>query len=576
MALFRRRPNEQEQRAATLAQLASFSERSGMTTAGVVVDADKAIRHSAVWAAIELIAGVGSSLPLDEFRTVAGQQVQTDLSAVFADPDPDPSISAVAFRAQMLRSAATRGNAYAEVLGATSGTPTGLVSIHPDRVSWKWEKVNDLWQWSVYVDDRRRDRWPVGDLFHFALFQQPGSPVGLSPIEYHKQSIGQALAAQRFGQQFFDGGGNPSLIIKPPVRLTDDEARALKRQITDVTRGTREPLVMPREIEIERLTIPAEDSQFLETQRFGVEEIARVFLGGFPELIGGSVSGSAITYANREQRNADFIALSLAPRYLIPFEQALSTLVPAGRYVRHNVNALLRSDLAARYASYNTASQVSSTMGAPLLTINEMRRLENLPPVPNGDTFPVAAPAGTARDQQLANIVVSALEQTNEIRSTTSIALERAEMREAMLTEALRWLAVDRQDRELPEIRVTVADVEQRTTSHLANVIEQLAPVIAEQTRTANEQIATLRDLVATPTPAPAPIVNVAPAEVTVNVPPAEVIVNVPTQPAPIVNVQADDVTPTIVVQPADEIPTRKRVVYDRNGRVAEIVEEPS
>ena len=158
--------------------------------------------------------------------------------------------------------------------------------------------------------------------------------------------------------------------------------RSLKARIIDTTRGSREPMLMPNGWSMEKVDIPPDDSQFLETQRFGTEEIARAFLGGFPELIGSAVSGGgSLTYANREQRMADFIALSLSPKYLIPFEQALSTLVPAGRYVKHNVNALLRSDLKGRYESYELAAKTSDLMGAPLMTVDEMRALENLPPL---------------------------------------------------------------------------------------------------------------------------------------------------------------------------------------------------
>jgi HK97 family phage portal protein len=569
MAIFRRsRQQPVEERAATLASLQAFADRSGLTTAGVVVDPDRAIRLSAVWAAIELIAGVGSSMPLDEYRSVAGQQQQLPLSTVFADPDPDPSVSAVAFRAQMLRSAATRGNAYAQVLGVESGRPTGLVSIHPDRVTWKWEKQGDLWQWSVYVDGQRRERWPMGDLFHFALFQQPGSPIGLSPVEYHKQSIGAALAAQRFGQQFFDGGGNPSIILRPPVRLSPDEARALKQQVTDVTRGTREPLVMPREIEIEKMSVPAEDSQFLETQRYGVEEIARVFLGGFPELIGGSVSGSAITYANREQRNADWISLSLAPRYLIPFEQALSTLVPTGCYVKHNVDALLRSDLAARYASYKTSAEVSAIMGAPLLTINDMRRLENMPPIEGGDTYPQPASAPVMRDSQPDQMERHQHDLQQIMRDSIANRDAAAEQRDARIIEALRHIT-SRQ--EPAQVTVNLPEIQLRESDALPRAIEALAPAISEQRQLAADQLEAIRLLAET---MPAPVVNVTTPDVTVNVQPADVQVNVPDQPAPVVNVQAADVQPTIVVQPADVPATRKRVIYDRQGRVSEVVEE--
>jgi len=383
MGIFRRsRPVDQvEDRTATLGALQAIIDRSNMTAAGVPVTQESALSSSAVWACLELIAGVGSTLPLDEFTTKAGTQVAVNLSALFADPDPDPSITAVAFRAQILRSVAARGNAYADLLGAEMGQPTGAVTIHPDRVRWDWDRTERRYR--VFVDGKLRERWPFGDLWHFALFQPPGSPIGRNPIEVQRQTIGASLAAQQFGAQFFDSGGHPTVFLKMPGADPGvDEAKALKARIIDTTRGSREPMLMPNGWSMEKVDIPPDDSQFLETQRFGTEEIARAFLGGFPELIGSAVSGGgSLTYANREQRMADFIALSLSPKYLIPFEQALSTLVPAGRYVKHNVNALLRSDLKGRYESYELAARTSDLMGAPLMTVDEMRALENLPPL---------------------------------------------------------------------------------------------------------------------------------------------------------------------------------------------------
>lgn len=530
MALFRRTKPAVEERIGSLAELQSILDRSGLTRSGVVVTPDKALTHSAVWAAIELVASVGSSLPLDEFRKQGDNLVQLPLSPIFADPDPEPSVSAQALRAQILRSVASRGNAYCELLGdPINGIVTGMTTIHPDRATWRLERVGDsqAWQWQLYIDNVRRNRWPLGDVWHFALFQQPGCPVGLSPIEYHRQSIGQALAAQQFGQSFFDGGGNPSMIIKPPQRLADDEAKALKQKVVDVTRGNREPLVMPQEIQIERISVPAEDSQFLETQRYGVEEIARIFLGGFPELIGGSVTGTSITYANREQRNADFIALSLAPRYLIPLEVALSTLVPRGRFVRHNVNALLRSDLQARYASYKTSAEVSTMMGAPLLTINEMRRLEDLPPIDGGDQLPPVTRSDHRHDV--------------EARSSAPV-VQPIHFHQAPSPD----ITVN-----VPPTQV-VNEVRAEPAQVVVNVPDQPAQVVVN----VPDQ--------------PAPVVNVEIPAPIVNMSAGDVVVNVPDQPAPVVNVAPADVTVNIP-EPA---PSRKRVEYDRQGRVAEIIEE--
>ena len=559
-----------DSRVSSLAEVQRIIDRGGVTYSGVVVDPDKAMRSSSVWACIELIAGVGSSLPLDEFRKDTNGQKAVPLSSIFADPDPDPSVSPVGFRAQVLRSAAVRGNAYADVIGGGPGvTPTGLVSIHPDRVTWRWEKYPTGGAgWEVYVDNVKRSRWPLGDLWHFALFQEPGCPVGLSPVEYHKQSIGASLAAQKFGQQFFDGGGNPSMIIKPPEMLSEEQAKDIKARVLEVTRGNREPLVMPQQIELERVSVNPDDSQFLETQRYGVEEIARVFLGGFPELIGGASSGSSVTYANREQRMADFIALSLSPRYLVPLEAALSSLVPDGRYVRHNVNALLRSDLTARYASYKTAAEVSQIMGAPLLSVDEMRALEDLEPVANGagsvGGSQSLSPAEALQKIYLAvGVVITADEAraiVNDMTGTKLTPSMPASARSEALAELREWAP--------PQVHVHnhAADSTPPPTSppvvNITNVMpseERSDVVIPAPVVNINVDPTPVTNVVNVPDQ-PAPVVNFAAGDVTVNV---------PDQPAPVVNVAPADVTVNV-----DDTPMRKTVRYDGRGRVAEIIEE--
>lgn len=402
MALFARR--SRESRSISLAQLQKILDRSGITWSGVVIDSERAMRNSAVWASIELVSTLAASMPIDQYqKTGDGATRAMPTDRLFTDPDPDPSVTISGFIGQLMRSAAMRGNAYALLRSdPLSGRATNAVTVHPDRVQWRHEHG----RWNTYVDGVAIERWPLGPLWHWALFQQPGSPIGLSPLEYHRQTIGASVAAQKFGAQFFDSGGNPSIIIQVPDEPTVEESKALKEKVLQTTRGNREPLILPQELRIERVSINPDDSQFLETQRYGVEEIARVFLGGFPELIGSAVTGSgSVTYANREQRMADFIALSLAPRYLIPLERALSALLPAGQYVRFNMDALLRSDLAGRYASYKTAAEVSSIMGKPLLTIDEMRQLENLPEMHDDDTESDDESAAAKRDLTVAETV---------------------------------------------------------------------------------------------------------------------------------------------------------------------------
>lgn len=407
MPLFQRR--QPEARSVSLAQLQKILDRSGITWSGVVVDGERAMRNSAVWASVELVATLAASMPIEQFRKAGDQSQPVPLDSFFIDPDPDPSVSIAGFVGQVLRSAAMRGNAYALLQAdPVTGRVMRASTVHPDRVHWQIVdgKVRTL------LDGERVERWPLGPLWHFALFQQPGSPIGLSPLEYHRQTIGATIAAQKFGAAFFDSGGNPSIIIQVPDEPTVEESKALKQKVLETTRGNREPLILPQELRIERVSVTPDDSQFLETQRYGVEEIARVFLGGFPELIGSAVTGSgSITYANREQRMADFIALSLGPRYLVPLERALSMLLPADQYVRFNIDSLLRADLAGRYASYKLAAEVSTLLGQPLLTVDEMRQLENLPLMVSdsdataSDPADIAATAEQARSLSVAETV---------------------------------------------------------------------------------------------------------------------------------------------------------------------------
>jgi HK97 family phage portal protein len=232
------------------------------------------------------------------------------------------------------------------------------------------------------IDNVEQDIWPLGELFHVPLFVSPGAPFGASPIEMHRQTIGLPIAAQRFGARFFGSGAHPTTLLMPDSDPGEDGARSLKRKFMEATFGSREPIVVPQHVKVERLSIAPDESQFLETQRYGVEEVARVFLGGFAEMIGGSTSGQSVTYANAEQRDAAFLRYGLS-RYLVPLEASLSTLLPRGRKVKFNVASLLRGDLAARYASYRVSAEIEALTGKPVLMSDEIRELEDRPPLPD-------------------------------------------------------------------------------------------------------------------------------------------------------------------------------------------------
>jgi HK97 family phage portal protein len=164
--------------------------------------------------------------------------------------------------------------------------------------------------------------------------------------------------------------------------LSAEQAAGIKSAFTAATSMNREPAVMGAGLRYERIQVSPEEAQFLDTQRFTVEQIARIY-GVFPEMIGGATSGSNVTYANREQRAADWLTFGLMP-YLIPIEEALSSLVPRPQRVRFNTDALLRSDTKTRYEAHAIG------LSAGFLTVNEVRALEDLEPL--DEPAPVDSP----------------------------------------------------------------------------------------------------------------------------------------------------------------------------------------
>ena len=337
------------------------------------------MRHSAVWACVRLIAGVGSTLPLDQFRTVDGQQLPSPLAQVLADPSTDVSPSV--WRYQMWSSLLLAGNAYGLITEFTpSGFPRRVEILSPSSVTWHDEQG----VWVSKIDNQPVDRWPNGRLWHTAIFVPGGQPFGLSPITYAARSINSGLEAEKFGGEFFTGGGHPSSIIYSEQPLTPEQADGAKNAFVRATQG-REPAVFGAGLRHEQIQISPTDSQFLDSQRFTVEQVARIY-GVFPEMIGGATSGSSVTYANREQRAADWMTYGLVP-YLVPVEEALSSLLPRPQKVKANVSAVLRSDLKSRYESYEIAARIGQASGTPLLTVNEMREFEDMAPVDGGDEF---------------------------------------------------------------------------------------------------------------------------------------------------------------------------------------------
>lgn len=347
--------------------------------ADITVTTDTALRLSSVWACIRLLSDTISTLPLDAFRGDEEISVPPWLASSSSGWSLTEWLYAV------MVSLLTRGNAYG-LITARSGprlTPSQVELTNPDNVTANVD-ANGAVVWRY----KGRSIDPA-DLWHVRAFVYPGSPLGLSPISYAAETVGLSLAVQRFGREFFKGGATPSGILSTgEPAMSKDKAELVKQMIKDVTHGKREPLVVSGgDPKWQSLSINPNESQFIESRRLGVAEIARTF-GVPPEMIGGEAGGS-LTYATVEGRALDFLRFSLQP-WIIRLEAAIGALLPRGQSVKFNVNGLLRSTTLERYRAHEIA------LKAGWMTVDEVRALEDRGPMPARARVPLQAVEGTA------------------------------------------------------------------------------------------------------------------------------------------------------------------------------------
>jgi len=336
-----------------------------------VTEVSVAYQHSVVYRCINKTAGTISTFPIDEM-----------LRGARVDPSPIIERPSITMRRSVWLHAAAaslmaRGNVYGLVDDDSmlrTGFPTSVELVFPDRVRWTAET-------GWLLDNEPIDEYPVGPLWHVPLHVLPGSPMGLNPIEYARRTIFAGLVAQEFGTNFLADGGHPSGILAPDKDPGPEGAKRLKERFQEATRGTtREPVVLPQSTKWTQIQISPQDSQFLESMRFSGEELCR-FFGVIPEQVGVKSSGSSITYGNREQDKQNELQDSLMVA-LVRLEEGLTELLPRPRSAKINPDALLRSDLEKRYASYKVSADIYAQTGYWVVTPEEWRDLENRGPIP--------------------------------------------------------------------------------------------------------------------------------------------------------------------------------------------------
>jgi HK97 family phage portal protein len=351
---------------------------------GESADAASVLGLSAAWACVNLLAGTQASLPLMVFRTGSDGQRTVDvghpLYRVLHD-SPNSLQTAVDFWEFMCASLELWGNAYARKI-RSAGQVAGLIPVMPQLPQVTNEGQGRLrYRWS---EDGRPYDLTNEDVLHIRGFG--GNPLGgMSTLAFGARAFGHALAIEKAAASTFKNGLRPSGVLTFSQFLTVEQRDVLEKKLTEKFMGAMNagrPLILEGGSTWAQLGINPEDAQMLESRSFSVEDICRFF--GVPPFMIGHTEKSTSWGTGLEQQTLGFQKFTLRRR-LKRIEQALEKqlLTPADRergiVIEFNLEGLLRGDSAGRAAFYKNMTQIGA------MTINEVRALENLPPVPGGD-----------------------------------------------------------------------------------------------------------------------------------------------------------------------------------------------
>ncbi len=358
-------------------------------TSSAAVTTEQAMRLSAVFACLRLLSEAVASLPMDTFSREGGTRRPFRPQPDYLTFDP-PQGSRIEYLSQVMLSLLTAGDAYVLTPRDRLGVPVDLIPLDPARV--RIDRSSGKARCFVNTNEGEIELDPQLDVMHIKGMTLPGSSVGVSPIRYAAETVGLGLAAQRFGQSLFENGALPGAVLEAPGDMKQEAADRFRDSWNDRHRGignAHRVGVLTNGAKLKQVSINPDEAQFLETRKFQVPDVARVF--GVPPHLIADASGSTSWGSGLAEQNLAFGQFSLRP-WVDRIEEAhtrlLSTHGMSTVFVKLNMDALLRASLKDRYDSYAVGIQ------SQFLTRNEVRSLEDLPPVAGGDDFP-DPPAGT-------------------------------------------------------------------------------------------------------------------------------------------------------------------------------------
>jgi HK97 family phage portal protein len=346
----------------------------GQSASGVIVSPQTAMQAAAVYSCVQVLAQSVGMLPLNLFaeddkgeRKIAKDHPLFEL----LHHQPNDWQTSVEFFEMLVASLCLRGNAYAYINRARSGRVVELLPIHPDSVRTEMSADFRL-TYTVALSGGGERRYGPGEILHVRGLTLNGW-LGISPIAYARESIGLALATEKFGGQLFRNGAKMGGVLEHPGKVGEEAYKRLKNSFDEAHSGenAHKTALLEEGMKFTKISMNADDSQFLETRKYQRSEIAAIFRVP-PHMIGDL---ERATFSNIEQQSLDFINSALSP-WLNRIEKAIRRDLfndddKKNLLARFNVASLLRGDAAARGMYYH------SGILDGWLVRNEARRMES-------------------------------------------------------------------------------------------------------------------------------------------------------------------------------------------------------
>ncbi len=354
----------------------------GGTTSGKTVNERTAMRTTAVYACVRILSEAVAGLPLHIYRYRAdGGKERIPLHPLYhlLHDEPNPEMTSFVFRETLMSHLLLWGNAYAQVVRNGRGQAVALYPLLPSKMDVS-RAANGQLLYTYYRDADETGLNPKGGyitLRRDEVLHIPGlgfdGLIGYSPIAMAKNAIGMSLATEEYGASFFANGANPGGVLEHPGVIKD--IGRVKESWNSAYQGNgnaHKIAVLEEGMKFQAIGIPPEQAQFLETRKFQINEIARIYRVP-PHMVGDLEKSS---FSNIEQQSLEFVKYTLDP-WVVRWEQSLqqSLLLPSEKpslFIRFNLDGLLRGDYQSRMNGYAVGRQ-NGWMSA-----NDIRELEDM------------------------------------------------------------------------------------------------------------------------------------------------------------------------------------------------------